>query len=90
MASILQKPSVNAGSQLRADTTFNGFDRTCMLLPSSTLAPGKVDTLNYKTIRYPGHAKLMKFLLYELILKGCSIILHRLLGNGATVYHVVC
>ena len=30
---------------------------------------GKVDTLNYKTIRYPGHAKLMRFLLYELILK---------------------
>ncbi len=30
---------------------------------------GKVDTLNYKTIRYPGHAKLMNFLLYELILK---------------------
>jgi saccharopine dehydrogenase-like NADP-dependent oxidoreductase len=30
---------------------------------------GKVDTLNYKTIRYPGHAKLMRFLIYELILK---------------------
>ena len=30
---------------------------------------GKLDTLNYKTIRYPGHAKLMRFLLYELILK---------------------
>lgn len=30
---------------------------------------GKVDTLNYKTIRYPGHMKLMRFLLYELILK---------------------
>ncbi|MEZ4904703.1 MAG: saccharopine dehydrogenase C-terminal domain-containing protein [Spirosomataceae bacterium] len=31
---------------------------------------GKVDTLNYKTIRYPGHAKLMRFLLYELIMKN--------------------
>lgn len=30
---------------------------------------GKLDTLNYKTIRYPGHMKLMRFLLYELILK---------------------
>ncbi|MFN3588300.1 MAG: hypothetical protein ACK4UP_02890, partial [Spirosomataceae bacterium] len=48
VASILQKPSVNAGSQLRTDTTFNGFDKTCMLLPSSTLAPGKVDTVTWK------------------------------------------
>ena len=48
VASILQKPSVNAGSQLRADTTFNGFDKSCMLLPSSTLAPGKVDTVTWK------------------------------------------
>ena len=31
---------------------------------------GKVDTLNYKTIRYPGHAKLMRFMLYELIMKN--------------------
>jgi saccharopine dehydrogenase-like NADP-dependent oxidoreductase len=30
---------------------------------------GKVDTLNYKTIRYPGHCQLMKFFLYELIMK---------------------
>ena len=31
---------------------------------------GKVDTLNYKTIRYPGHGRLMRFLMYELIMKN--------------------
>lgn len=30
---------------------------------------GKVDKLNYKTIRYPGHLKLMKFYFHELLLK---------------------
>lgn len=51
------------GQEFEAFSTSGGLGTMC-----ETFA-GKLDTLNYKTIRYPGHAKLMKFLLYELILK---------------------
>ena len=43
---------------------------------------GKVDTLNYKTMRYPGHAKLMKFLLYELIMKKQPALLEKILTEA--------
>jgi saccharopine dehydrogenase-like NADP-dependent oxidoreductase len=43
---------------------------------------GKVDTLNYKTMRYPGHCKLMKFLLYELIMKDDRQQLEQILTNA--------
>lgn len=51
------------GQEFEAFTTSGGLGTLCETLE------GKVDTLNYKTIRYPGHCKLMRFLLYELILK---------------------
>lgn len=51
------------GQEFEAFSTSGGLGTMCETYL------GKVDTLNYKTIRYPGHAKLMKFLLYELILK---------------------
>lgn len=52
------------GQEFEAFSTSGGLGTMC-----ETLA-GKVDTLNYKTMRYPGHAKLMRFLLYELVLKN--------------------
>jgi saccharopine dehydrogenase-like NADP-dependent oxidoreductase len=51
------------GQEFEAFTTSGGLGTMCESYE------GKVDTLNYKTIRYPGHGKLMKFLMYELILK---------------------
>ncbi|MFN4145504.1 MAG: saccharopine dehydrogenase C-terminal domain-containing protein [Runella sp.] len=51
------------GQEFEAFSTSGGLGTMCETYL------GKVDTLNYKTIRYPGHARLMKFLLYELILK---------------------
>jgi saccharopine dehydrogenase-like NADP-dependent oxidoreductase len=51
------------GRDYEAFTTSGGLGTMCRTYE------GKVDTLNYKTIRYPGHAQLMRFLLYELILK---------------------
>jgi saccharopine dehydrogenase-like NADP-dependent oxidoreductase len=51
------------GQEFEAFSTSGGLATMC-----ETYA-GKVDTLNYKTIRYPGHAKLMRFLLYELVMK---------------------
>ena len=52
------------GMQLEAFTTSGGLGTMCETLE------GKVDTLNYKTIRYPGHCQLMKFFLYELLMKN--------------------
>lgn len=51
------------GQEFEAFFTSGGLGTMCETYE------GKLDTLNYKTIRYPGHAKLMRFLLYELILK---------------------
>lgn len=52
------------GQEFEAFSTSGGLGTMCETYL------GKVDTLNYKTIRYPGHAKLMRFLLYELIMKN--------------------
>ena len=46
-AKIVGDPSVNSGSLLKVDTSFNGVDKTCMLLSTSSLAPGKTDTLKW-------------------------------------------
>ena len=51
------------GQEFEAFSTSGGLGTMCETFE------GKVDTLNYKTIRYPGHCSLMRFLLYELILK---------------------
>ena len=51
------------GQEYEAFTTSGGLGTMCSTFD------GKVDTLNYKTIRYPGHGKLMRFLMYELIMK---------------------
>lgn len=51
------------GQEFEAFSTSGGLGTLCETLE------GKVDTLNYKTMRYPGHCQLMRFLLYELIMK---------------------
>jgi len=38
--------------------------------------------LNYKTIRYPGHCSLMRFLLYELILKEKRELIEQILTEA--------
>lgn len=56
--------TINIGGQeFEAFSTSGGLGTLCETYE------GRVDTLNYKTIRYPGHGRLMRFLLYELILK---------------------
>lgn len=52
------------GQEFEAFTTSGGLGTMCETLE------GKVDTLNYKTIRYPGHCKVMRFFLYELLMKN--------------------
>ena len=64
------------GQEYEAFTTSGGLGTMCETYE------GKVDTLNYKTIRYPGHGKLMRFLLYELILKNDLTKLEEILTNA--------
>lgn len=64
------------GQELEAFSTSGGLGTMCDTFE------GRVDTLNYKTIRYPGHGKLMKFLMYELILKDNKDQLEEILKNA--------
>lgn len=52
---------------------------------------GQVRTLNYRTIRYPGHAAIMKALLHDLRLKDRREVLKNILENAlpATLQDVV-
>ena len=61
---------------------FEAFTTSCGLGTLCETYEGKVDTLNYKTIRYPGHGKLMRFLIYELILKNDTKQLEQILSNA--------
>jgi len=64
------------GREFEAFTTSGGLGTMCETYK------GKVDTLNYKTIRYPGHGRLMKFLIQELILKEDKPLLTQILENA--------
>ncbi len=64
------------GQEFEAFTTSGGLGTMCETFE------GKVDTLNYKTIRYPGHAKLMRFLMYELVMKEDKAQLEQILTNA--------
>tara|TARA_B100001564_G_scaffold336786_1_gene327253 strand:+ start:231 stop:1292 length:1062 start_codon:yes stop_codon:yes gene_type:complete len=52
------------GMTLEAFTTSGGLGTMCETYD------GKVDQLNYKTMRYPGHMRLMRFFFHELLMKN--------------------
>jgi saccharopine dehydrogenase-like NADP-dependent oxidoreductase len=54
---------VIGGVQLEAFTTSGGLGTMCDTFM------GRVQNLDYKTIRYPGHAKLMNFFFHELLMR---------------------
>lgn len=64
------------GREFEAFTTSGGLGTMCETLE------GKVDTLNYKTIRYPGHCRLMRFFLYELLMKDDRQLTEQILTNA--------
>jgi len=51
------------GVQLEAFTTSGGLGTLCETFI------GKVDNVDYKTLRYPGHMKLMNFFFHELLMR---------------------
>jgi saccharopine dehydrogenase-like NADP-dependent oxidoreductase len=64
------------GLVLEAFTTSGGLGTMC-----ETYA-GKVDELNYKTMRYPGHCDLMKFLLNEMYLRDDRELAGKIMKNA--------
>ncbi|WP_271424677.1 saccharopine dehydrogenase family protein [Aequorivita sinensis] len=64
------------GRQYEAFLTSGGLGTMCETME------GKVDTLNYKTIRYPGHRDGMKLLLYDLLLKDDRKLAKDILNNA--------
>ncbi|MBS2210987.1 saccharopine dehydrogenase NADP-binding domain-containing protein [Carboxylicivirga mesophila] len=74
VSSLMGLETINIeGREYEAFYTSGGLGTLCKTLD------GKVDTLNYKTIRYPGHARLMRFLITELILKDKKEVLEDIL-----------
>ncbi len=53
-----------SGNQFEAFSTSGGLGTMCETYK------GKVDELNYKTMRYPGHMRLMRFFFHELQMKN--------------------
>lgn len=77
LASLDDVESINInGRQYEAFLTSGGLGTMCETLD------GKVDTLNYKTIRYPGHRDGMKLFLYDLLMKNDRDTAKRILENA--------
>ncbi|WP_233530540.1 saccharopine dehydrogenase family protein [Gelidibacter salicanalis] len=77
VSSLDDVESINInGRQYEAFSTSGGLGTMCETLD------GKVDTLNYKTMRYPGHRDAMKLLLYDLLLKNDRKLAKEILNNA--------
>ena len=64
------------GIQLEAFTTSGGLGTMCETFL------GKVDNLDYKSIRYPGHVKLMNFFFHELLMRDNRPMAGKILTNA--------
>lgn len=64
------------GHQLEAFTTSGGLGTMCETYE------GRVENLDYKSIRYLGHADLMNFLLHELLMREDRVAAGKLLVNA--------
>ena len=64
------------GLQLEAFTTSGGLGTMCETYH------GQVENLDYKSIRYPGHAALMNFFLHELLMREDRVNAGRILVNA--------
>lgn len=77
LSSLDDVESINLnGRQYEAFLTSGGLGTMCETLE------GKVDTLNYKTIRYPGHRDGMKLFLYDLLMKNDRELAKEILNNA--------
>src|SRR5690554_3437443 len=80
LASLDDVETINInGRQYEAFLTSGGLGTMCETLD------GKVETLNYKTIRYPGHRDGMKLFLYDLLMKNDRNLAKEILNNALPV-----
>lgn len=80
-----------AGTQLEAFTTSGGLGTICETYL------GRIDNIDYKTLRYPGHMRLMNFFFHELLMRERRELAGEILThakpavNDDVVYlHVAC
>lgn len=64
------------GIQLEAFTTSGGLGTMCETYL------GKIENLDYKSIRYPGHVKLMNFFFHELLMREDRAMAGKILTNA--------
>src|SRR5262249_11002749 len=69
------------GIDYEACTTWGGLGTLCETLD------GKVDSLNYKTVRYPGHREVIKMLLEDLRLRDRRGLLKDILETAVPITH---
>jgi saccharopine dehydrogenase-like NADP-dependent oxidoreductase len=80
---LREVPPLEAREEFALDgVTYEAFNTSGGLGSLCETLKGKVDNLNYKTIRYPGHAAIMKALLQDLRLRERRYILKDILENA--------
>lgn len=89
---IAEVPALEEREEFSIDgVTYEAFNTSGGLGTLCETLKGKVRTLNYRTIRYPGHAAIMKALLNDLGLRNRREVLKDILENAlpSTVQDVV-
>ncbi|WP_050563235.1 saccharopine dehydrogenase family protein [Sinorhizobium meliloti] len=89
---VIEVPALEEREEFSLDgVTYEAFNTSGGLGTLCETLKGKVDTLNYRTIRYPGHAAIMKALLHDLGLRHRRDLLKDILEHAlpTTVQDVV-
>jgi saccharopine dehydrogenase-like NADP-dependent oxidoreductase len=80
---FMEVPALEEREEFSLDgITYEAFNTSGGLGTLAETLKGKVDTLNYRTIRYPGHAAIMKALLNDLGLRHRRDLLKDILENA--------
>lgn len=80
LASLEDVETINInGKPYEAFLTSGGLGTLCETLE------GKVESLNYKTIRYPGHQAAMKLFLYDLNMKNDRALAQKILSEALPI-----
>lgn len=89
---FMEVPALEEREEFSLDgVTYEAFNTSGGLGTLAETLKGKVNTLNYRTIRYPGHVAIMKALLNDLGLRHRRDLLKEILENAlpATMQDVV-
>ena len=89
---LVEVPPLEEREEFSLDgVTYEAFNTSGGLGTLCETLKGKIRTLNYRTIRYPGHAAIMKALLHDLRLRDRRDVLKEILENAlpATLQDVV-